>query len=207
MNRLSWRGVAILATPAAVAVGCSNTSNSAAVGSDDAAVTDAAADRGDSSIGAIMELNGEGAGGGTNMLVCGAMTCSPPTGGMLPLSACCLPNNECGASVGGAVGGGGPCLNIAAGVPDPSCPTESAMGMSAPSCCSVEGVCGVDLSVINLGCNSLSALSAFVAVEAGPPQSCGDAGGSVPDAAASDAAASDAAAADAAASDAAASEG
>ena len=125
----------------------------------------------------------------TNGVMCGGMTCIPPTGGMIPLGACCLPNDGCGASIGavltGVGDGGSSCIDTAAGSPDPSCPAQSIMGMSLLACCSAGGVCGVNLSVLGLGCDSLSVLGALVPGAEGPPQPCGDAaGGPVPDAAA-----------------------
>lgn len=185
-GRIVLRAAAILAAPVAVVVACSNSSNSAAIESGDAAVADGGEDGRDGSIGAIKELNAEAA--VTNGVTCGTATCVPPTGGMLPLGACCLPNNGCGASIGAALtgieAGPGSCIDTAAGTTDPSCPAQSIMGMSLTSCCSATGVCGVDLSVLNLGCNALSVLGAL-APAAGPPQPCGDAaGGPVPDAAA-----------------------
>jgi hypothetical protein len=49
------------------------------------------------------------------------------------------------------------------------------MGMMLAGCCSAGGVCGFDLSVVGLGCGSLSAFGSFLPIEAGPPQPCGDA--------------------------------
>jgi hypothetical protein len=183
LGRIVLRAGAILATP--VVVACSNTSNGAAVESGDAAVAGGAEDGRDGSIGAIKELNAEAA---VNGVPCGTATCTPPTGGMLPLGACCLPDDQCGASIGAALtgieAGPGSCIDTAAGSPDPSCPAQSIMGMSLSSCCSAAGVCGVDLSVLGLGCNALSVLGAL-APATGAPQPCGDAaGGTVPDAAA-----------------------
>jgi hypothetical protein len=190
-----WRAAAILAAPAAVAIGCSSSSNNAAVGSGDAAVTDAAENGRDGPIGAIKELNADAE--VTNTVTCGGTMCNPPMGGMIPLTACCLPNGECGASFGTLLGGGGgdgggTCISTAPGTMDPSCPAQSAMGMMLPACCSAEGVCGVDLSAAGLGCNSLSVFGALAGGGAGVPQPCGDAAvaSAPPDAAApSDAAA------------------
>jgi hypothetical protein len=196
----AWRGVAIsLIAPTAVAIGCSSSSNNAAVAAGDAAAVADAADNGrDGSIGAIKELNADAE--VTNTVMCGGMMCIPPSGGMIPLTACCLPNGGCGASFGNLLGGGGgdgggSCISTAPGTMDPSCPAQSAMGMSLPACCSAAGVCGVDLSVAGLGCNSLSVFGALGGGLAGPSQPCGDAAaGSAPaDAAAADAAAADAA--------------
>jgi hypothetical protein len=186
LGRIVLRAAAMLATPVVIVVACSSTSNRAASEGGDAAVADGAEDGRDGSIGAIKELNAEAA--VTNGVTCGSTTCTPPTGGMLPLGACCLTNNGCGASIGAALtgidAGPGSCIDPAAGRADPSCPAQSIMGMSLASCCSAAGVCGVDLSVLNLGCNSLSVLGAL-APATGAPQPCGDAaGGPVSDASA-----------------------
>jgi hypothetical protein len=195
MSRSLARFAAIL-WASALTVACSNNSNSPAAGQGgDAATADAAStnDTGsglDAAIGPIKELNGDGAGGpNAQPITCGSMTCSPRSGGMLPLSPCCLSDNGCGASLGAAIpggtgDGGSPCLNTAAGSPDPSCPSQTIMGMPLTGCCSVIGVCGVDLSLVGLGCNSLSALGPFVMVDAGAPQPCsgGDSGSTSHDA-------------------------
>jgi hypothetical protein len=183
MGRVAWRGVAIsLFVPAAIAIGCSSSSNGASPGGSDAAVTDATSDAGaDGSIGTIRELNADAE--VTNAAMCGSMMCVPPSGGMFPLTACCLPGGGCGASFGSMGGDAGPaCISTAAGTPDPSCPASaSAMGM--PSCCSATGVCGVDLSMLGLGCNPLSVFGAAAGGGTSPPQRCGDAAaGPVPDA-------------------------
>jgi hypothetical protein len=185
VGRIVWRAAATLAVPGAVAVACSNAPNGAAVESDAAA--DSAGDGRDGSIGAIKELNAEAS--VANGVTCGSMTCVPPTGGMIPLGACCLPDDGCGASIGavltGIEDGGNSCINTAIGSPDPSCPAQSIMGMSLPACCSADGICGVNLSVLGLGCNSLSVLGALVAGATEASQPCGDAAGApVPDAAA-----------------------
>jgi hypothetical protein len=122
---------------------------------------------------------------------CGSTTCNPPSGSAVPLSACCLPDNSCGGTFGGAAlgmfGGGGdagaPCLSTSPGTPDTSCPSQSAMGFALAGCCTAAGVCGIDLSMAGLGCNSASALAALAppgtvpASDGGAPQACsGNAG-------------------------------
>ncbi len=182
LGRIVLRAAVFLATP--VAIACSNSSNGAAVEGGDA---DTAESGRDGSIGSIKELNAEAA--VTNGAMCGGAMCIPPTGGLLTLSACCLPNDECGASLGAALtgigDGGSSCISTAAGNPDPSCPAQTIMGMSVPACCSAEGVCGVSLAVLGLGCNSPSVLGALAPGVTEAVQPCGDAaGGPVPDAAA-----------------------
>ena len=117
---------------------------------------------------------------------CGSTTCNPPSGSpVTALSACCLPDNSCGGTFGaglGMFGGGGdagaPCLSTSPGTPDTSCPSQSAMGFSLPGCCTAAGMCGIDLSMAGLGCNSASALAALAppgtvpASDGGAPQAC-----------------------------------
>jgi hypothetical protein len=125
-------------------------------------------------------------------VVCGSKTCTAPQGGMVPNVACCLPDGSCGAApdlgsfamgaMGMSTGGsglGGTCLDVSAGTPDPSCPSQSVMNFALGGCCSKAGVCGLDLSIGGLGCNALGALGALAsftgggAMDAGPPQKCG----------------------------------
>jgi hypothetical protein len=120
---------------------------------------------------------------------------------MFPLAPCCLPDNGCGATFGAAAlamfdagafdaGGfdaaafdaGAFCMDTAPGTPDPSCPSQSAMGFTLAGCCARDGLCGVDLSVAGFGCDSLSALESMIpagsvtdAAVVGPPQACGSA--------------------------------
>jgi hypothetical protein len=155
---------------------------------------------------------------GGQSVTCGSKTCTAPAGGMIQNNACCLPDNSCGAfpdlsSLGGFGGGGvspppsgddgggGGCLDVSPGTPDPSCPSQTIMGFPLTGCCSKAGVCGVDLSMGGLGCNSLSALGPLASLgglgggapmDAGPPpapQACGgrDAAVVANDGAASDA--------------------
>lgn len=126
---------------------------------------------------------------------CGGMTCSPPSSVAFPLTACCLPDNGCGASFGAGAamfgGGGGDagsiCLDTSPGTPDTACPSQTTMGVSLPGCCTTGGMCGIDLSMAGLGCNSLSALASLVpggamgGGDAGAPQSCSAAAAAAPD--------------------------
>jgi hypothetical protein len=147
-------------------------------------------------------------------VMCGGKTCTAPQGGPIPNVACCLPDNSCGATpdlsgfgMGVPAGGGGACLDVTPGTPDPSCPSQMAMGFPLNGCCSKAGVCGLDLSMGGLGCNAISAFGALgslgggMPMDAGPPQKCGsgagdagvDAGPAVDAAAPRDASAADAA--------------
>lgn len=125
-------------------------------------------------------------------VVCGGTTCSAPSGAIIPLAACCQADNTCGATfsagglggLGGAAGGaalpdgGLPCLDTSAGTTDSTCPSQMLMGISLPGCCTKTSVCGTNLSMIGLGCNSLGALLGGLG---GAPQACGaGADGSAP---------------------------
>jgi hypothetical protein len=137
----------------------------------------------------IKELNDGGSSGPPPAsITCGTTTCNAPTGGMIPLAACCLGDNGCGAmfdlsaiGMGGGAGAmGGGCLDPSPGTADPSCPSQMVMGFSLTGCCSKAGLCGVDLSMAGLGCNSFAALPGFGmappatdAQSAAPPQACG----------------------------------
>jgi hypothetical protein len=144
----------------------------------------------------IMQLNDAPS---AQPIACGANMCSPPAGGIIPLTPCCLPDNSCGASLGafammgGAPGagdaGGGGCLDTTAGT---SCPSQMVMGFPLTGCCSKAGVCGFDLSMVGLGCNSFGgAFGGGAPMDAGdaappPAQACGgnDGGGGAGDGAA-----------------------
>ena len=115
-------------------------------------------------------------------VMCGGKTCTAPQGGLIPNIACCLPDNSCGAMPDlsgfgmGVPSGGGTCLDLTPGTPDPSCPSRDAMGFPLAGCCSKAGVCGLDLSMGGLGCNAITGLSGLSpggAVDAGSPQTCG----------------------------------
>jgi hypothetical protein len=163
----------------AAAAACSSSSSSASAAD---AGAEASGDEG-GPIGPIIELNDGGA-TVAPPIQCGGMMCSAPSG-MFPLSPCCLPDNGCGATFGSAaltmfdagnVDAGSLCLDTSAGVPDMTCPSQTTMGFTLSGCCARSGVCGVDLSMAGLGCNSLSAFAAF------GPAPTGDGAVSVPQA-------------------------
>jgi hypothetical protein len=189
------RASAIVAAMTAVGTtaiaACSSSSNHSQPEISDAAaaVTDATGTVQDE---ATTPAVGDGAStDGPSSITCGSMTCTAPSGGILPipLSACCLPDNSCGASLGGALAAtGSACLSTATPIADPTCPSQSIMGFSLTGCCAIDGICGDDLSMLGLGCNSASALlggfgGGGATGDAGAPQPCGgDAGGSSLDA-------------------------
>lgn len=180
----------------AAAAACSSSSSSGPAGGGDGGssndattASDGASEPSDSGIAAVPPIQ------------CGSLTCSAPAGA-LPLQPCCLPDNTCGATFGAAAfsmfdasafdasgfdasgfDASALCFDTSAGTPDMTCPSQTAMGFALAGCCTAGGVCGLDLSVAGLGCNSLSALAMFApgdgAVSA--PQACGaaaDGGGS-----------------------------
>jgi hypothetical protein len=137
----------------------------------------------------IRELNETGPPVPTGPAICSGKTCTAPSGGMIPLVACCLSDNTCGltfdlSQFGGAAPGGGDaglgCLDPSPGTPDPSCPSQSMAGFMMAGCCSKAGVCGVDLSMVSMGaigCNSQLPFPGLVASGPSmntPPQPCGD---------------------------------
>jgi hypothetical protein len=97
-----------------------------------------------------------GSGGGTTppgTIACGTSICRPITGGLLgTLPPCCPMDtpNACGAEIPVAPG---VCFTSTPGVADPRCPTIQVMGASLTGCCRPNGLCGVSLQVIGLGCS------------------------------------------------------
>ena len=83
---------------------------------------------------------------------CGTSICAPIVTGtsIANLEPCCPMDtpNACGGTLPGAG-----CFTTTPGVPDPRCPSVTAMGFPIPGCCRPNGMCGVDLRVITLGCN------------------------------------------------------
>jgi hypothetical protein len=186
-GKLIRRGVLVPAWLAVAA--CSSSSDSTPSASDsgasDGGATDATASNDAGVRLPIMQLNDAPSG---QPIACGANMCSPPAGGIIPLTPCCLPDNSCGASLGafgmmggapdaGDAGGGGGCLDTTAGTMDPSCPSQMVMGFPLTGCCSKAGVCGFDLSMVGLGCNSFAGgIGGLGGMDAGPaaaPQACG----------------------------------
>lgn len=134
----------------------------------------------DSGLLPIIEVNGDATSGAAMSVTCGGTMCTVPSNGLVPLSPCCLPDNGCGATFGSALGmftdssgAASTCVNTAVGTPDPACPSEAVMGMMLSGCCSVSGVCGLDLSAAGLGCNALSALANLpLGADSAAAQSC-----------------------------------
>jgi hypothetical protein len=99
----------------------------------------------------------------------------------ITLGACCRSDNTCGGEfmipgMPSGMGGAG-CLTTAAGMAAPYCPKMSMMGFAIPGCCTTSGLCGIDLGMIGLGCNTTQDLAsgAFMGMgpmDAGPPETC-----------------------------------
>jgi hypothetical protein len=89
--------------------------------------------------------------------MCGAATCSPITAigfGVLP--PCCPMGGGEGPNACGAQAAAGVCLTTTPGTADPVCPMVTLMGFPLPGCCRTNGTCGVNLSILTLGCNDPS---------------------------------------------------
>lgn len=215
-DKLTPRGVLV---PAWLAIAACSSNGSApnSPETSEASPTDASMSNTGSNLPVVTLSEASAAPTGGQSVTCGSRTCTAPAGGMIQNNACCLPDNSCGAFPdlsglggfgGGGVGpppsgdaGGGGCLDVSPGTPDPACPSQTVMGFALTGCCSKAGVCGVDLSIGGLGCNALSTLGPLaslgglgggIPMEAGPsaaPQPCGgnDAAVMANDGAASDA--------------------
>jgi hypothetical protein len=104
---------------------------------------------------------GGGGSGGTGMtaepIECGSGTCTDPLGGMmipgglpitLPMVCCADPDTAtCGSMMPG-----GECMPPAPS--DPRCPTVTSPlpGITLTSCCTDTGLCGLDASMLGMGC-------------------------------------------------------
>ena len=130
------------------------------------------------STGGVGGVGGKGGTGGAGAIMCGASICRPisntPLGTLPP---CCPPDtaNECGAIV---VMAGSACFTATPGVADPRCPAVQVSPVSLPGCCRPNGMCGVDVSVIGLGCNDPTLVGGMPALRCGadggrPPASMG----------------------------------
>ena len=139
-GKLAWFGAIISGCAMAAACGSSSSNGGSPA---DAGPGDATAPSDDSG------SPGDD-GSSTPPVTCGSTTCQAPSGGLLPLAACCLPDNSCGGTfsaggLGGLAGmfggattfdagafdasafgdaglgdGGLPCLNLSAGTSDPA---------------------------------------------------------------------------------------
>jgi hypothetical protein len=182
-KKMSLVKVALLMGASSVAAACSSSSSTSPPTETSNPPADASVDLGDGPIGQLNPPTMTT----TPPVQCGSMMCNPPASTAIPLAACCLSDNTCGASFGAAAGamfgGGGDagaaCLDTAPGTPDTACPTQTMMGFALPGCCTAGGLCGIDLSMAGLGCNSLASLAALAppgttgaVSDGGPPLTC-----------------------------------
>lgn len=99
---------------------------------------------------------GATAGTGAGAISCGTATCMtpalPPGLPIMPLPACCAnaAMSQCGTMSGGA------CMPPPAAAPN--CPAPMLLGMTLRACCATGNVCGVDASMIGMGCINASAI-------------------------------------------------
>jgi hypothetical protein len=193
--RLLLPGIAVTLAAAAACSSSSSPAPAGATNNDDGGTDTGASDDSGSTQG-----TGDTGAAATPAIMCGSATCSAPASSLFPLSPCCLPDNSCGATFGSAalamfdagafdasgldLDAGSLCIDTAPGTPDTACPSQSAMGFTLAGCCTRSGVCGNDLSLAGLGCDSLSALGALA-----PGGSAGDAAIAAPQACGGDAAA------------------
>ena len=187
--KLIRRGIFVPAWLAVAACSSSNGSTPSNPETSDASLTDASMSNTGTNLPVVTLSEASAPSSGGQSVTCGSKTCAPPAGGMIQNNACCLPDNSCGAfpdlsslgGFGGGVGpppasgdaGGGGCLDVSPGTPDPSCPSQSVMGFALTGCCSKAGVCGLDLSIGGLGCNPLSALGPLASLGGGAPTDSG----------------------------------
>jgi hypothetical protein len=189
----------------AAGVACSSSSSSAPSGNNNTANDSGGGGTNDSSV-ATDDGSEPSDSGSTPIpsILCGSNTCKAVTG-IFPLQPCCLPGDKCGATFGAAsfanfdasaylstfdasgfdassfdasdFDASAICFDTSAGTPDTTCPSSASMGFTLAGCCTSDGVCGVNLSTVGLGCNSLSALSMYAPADAAvaAPQACGSA--------------------------------
>jgi hypothetical protein len=103
-----------------------------------------------------MGTGGMGTGGmAATSIPCGPMTCTDPLGGMMlpipiPLPTVCCVDETMG--ICGSMMAGGACMEPPPS--DPRCPTVTAPlpGLTLTSCCTSTGLCGLDASLLSMGC-------------------------------------------------------
>jgi hypothetical protein len=99
-------------------------------------------------------IGGTGGSGGTDVpgtIRCGTSICAPITGGPIGVLQPCCPMDAPNACGGVSPLGG--CFTTTRGVADSRCPMVVVMGFPLSGCCRPNGMCGVDLQPISLGCN------------------------------------------------------
>jgi hypothetical protein len=106
---------------------------------------------------------------GAGTIMCGTSICRPVTGGPLgTLPPCCSMDmpNACGAILTVA---GGACATATPGKVDARCPPLMvAGGITLNGCCRPNGMCGLNLDIIGLGCNDPMIVGGGTAGRCGP---------------------------------------
>jgi hypothetical protein len=115
---------------------------------------------------------GSGGTGVPGTIRCGTSICAPITGSPAGTLQPCCPMDTPNACGGISPFGG--CLTNTPGMPDMRCPSVAVMGFPLGGCCRPNGMCGVDLQVIGLGCNDP------VLVGGMPASRCGNASRKAP---------------------------
>ena len=84
-------------------------------------------------------------------ITCGTRTCNPVSGGVAGTLAPCCPMGEMNACGGIVTQAGGACITTTLGTPDMSCPSVMAQ-IPLAGCCRPNGFCGLNFSLVMLGC-------------------------------------------------------
>jgi hypothetical protein len=166
----------------ATAVGCGDdddSGNTSDAGDSGSAVEDAGNDAGGGGAPGTGGMSG-GTGGMMSVMSvkCGTSMCMSPGGGLIPpgflAAACCADDakNQCGTMMGGMCKPPPPV--------DTSCPSIMipALG-SVGSCCATNGMCGLDGSLLSMGCVDYAMVKSALGVLGGvitlpDAQKCGD---------------------------------
>ena len=107
-------------------------------------------------------------------MTCGTRICAPIiTMVGLTLPACC-PMGEMNACGGTVAQAGGACITATPGTPDSSCPAITGQAIPLPGCCRPNGLCGINFSILGLGCTDPTPLGG------NGMQACGGDGGMPP---------------------------
>jgi hypothetical protein len=85
----------------------------------------------------------------------GCISCQPASVfGLLSFPACCTADDQCGLDFE-MLAGGPLCIERdAPGTPDSTCPMTMVMGFPLPGCCRPDATCGVQVTLVPLGCIS-----------------------------------------------------
>jgi hypothetical protein len=119
-----------------------------------------------------------GSDAGPGAIMCGVSICRPVFSSLAGTLPPCCPSdtpNVCGAIIAVV---GTACFTATPGVVDSKCPPLQTPNVPLPGCCRPNGMCGIDMSVVGLGCNDptlVGAAPAFPCSADGgrPPASMG----------------------------------